>query len=96
MYSLPRAPHIPSCLTNKRRCKEIIAEHLKRPLFAISWRTLNEDWTVEDQFSEYFLMARHWNAVILVQEADVLFGKREQIGLTAYGTGISRCECISA
>ncbi|KAI0437193.1 P-loop containing nucleoside triphosphate hydrolase protein [Xylaria telfairii] len=56
---------------------ESVAEDLNRPLYSISGGELSTDVTVvERKLNEIFDLAKRWNAVCLLDEADVLLCKR--------------------
>jgi len=61
---------------------EAVSEHLKRPLYSISAGELPIDAAkLETQLSRIFKTASHWNAIILLDEADVFLEKRSSQGL---------------
>lgn len=56
---------------------ESIAEHMGRPLFTISCGDLgNSGETVEVNLSNALALANKWNAVVLIDEADVFMAER--------------------
>ncbi|EAA29861.2 P-loop containing nucleoside triphosphate hydrolase protein [Neurospora crassa] len=56
---------------------ESVADYLERPLYAISGGELGTEVSaVEEQLERIFNLAKRWNAVTLLDEADVLLCKR--------------------
>ncbi|KAF1963459.1 P-loop containing nucleoside triphosphate hydrolase protein [Byssothecium circinans] len=56
---------------------EAVAEHLRRPLYSISAGELsNKAGSLEGQLSDIFQIASHWNAILLLDEADVYLERR--------------------
>ncbi|KAH8719447.1 P-loop containing nucleoside triphosphate hydrolase protein [Phaeosphaeriaceae sp. PMI808] len=56
---------------------EAVAEHLRRPLYSISAGELgNKSGDLEGQLSNIFQIASHWNAILLLDEADVYLERR--------------------
>lgn len=56
---------------------ESVAEHLKRPLYSITAGDFAMDTaTTEKQLTEILDLASHWNAVLLIDEADVFLEQR--------------------
>lgn len=73
---------------------ECIAGYLERPLYRISWRDWdNEAVIVEGKIRDTLFSAKHWGAVLLLKEADVLFGKGATDDLATKNSAISRGEC---
>ncbi|PMD21103.1 P-loop containing nucleoside triphosphate hydrolase protein [Hyaloscypha hepaticicola] len=62
---------------------EAVAELLKRPLYSISAGELLIDTAkLEAQLSRIFKIASHWNAILLLDEADIFLEKRMSENLT--------------
>ncbi|KAH6666386.1 P-loop containing nucleoside triphosphate hydrolase protein [Halenospora varia] len=56
---------------------EAVSEHLRQPLYSISAGELNVDaGKLEVQLSKIFRIASHWNAILLLDEADVFLERR--------------------
>lgn len=56
---------------------ESVADYLERPLYSISGGELGTEVSaVEEQLEKIFNLAKRWNAVTLLDEADVLLCKR--------------------
>lgn len=56
---------------------ESISEHLERPLCSISGEELGSgDAEVQWRLHDFFSRAERWNAIALLEEADVVFGMR--------------------
>ncbi|KAG9240325.1 hypothetical protein BJ878DRAFT_389737, partial [Calycina marina] len=56
---------------------EAVSEHLRQPLYSISAGELNvEAGKLEVQLSKIFRIASHWNAILLLDEADVFLEQR--------------------
>ncbi|RDL32394.1 Uncharacterized protein BP5553_08850 [Venustampulla echinocandica] len=66
-YGLPRV--------NKTLTAEALSEHLRRPLYTVD---LSSDTAkLEKQLSLHFELADHWNALLLLDEADMFLRKRD-------------------
>lgn len=62
----------------KTMTAECFAEHTKRPLYPIELGELGTQLDqMEDRLQTIFSRARRWNAVLLLDEADVIFQKRD-------------------
>lgn len=58
---------------------EATAEHLRRPLYSVSIGELGTDVdSLEERLREILEMASSWNAVVLLDEADIFMEKRDQ------------------
>ncbi len=58
---------------------EVFAEHTKRPLYPIELGELGTSLTnMETKLNLIFSRAKRWNAVLLLDEADILFKKRDE------------------
>lgn len=56
---------------------ESVAEHLKRPLYALTAADFSEKLAVtEKRLSDVFDLTAHWGAVLLIDEADVFLAQR--------------------
>jgi len=71
---------------------EAVAEHMKRPLYSVCFAAFLQAWSnrqisagelsidlaakLEVQLSRIFKIARHWNAILLLDEADVFLEQR--------------------
>lgn len=56
---------------------ESVADYLERPLYSISGGELSTEVTqLEERLNLIFRLTKRWNAVTLLDEADVLLGKR--------------------
>jgi hypothetical protein len=80
---------------------EAVSEHLKRLLYSVSipvlypvkpslidlicWELLLDVAQVEDRLSRIFQTASHWNAILLLDEADVFLERRSPDNLTRNG-----------
>lgn len=65
---------------------EAVSEHLRMPLYSISAGELNTTAAdLEQQLSNIFEIARHWNAILLLDEADVYLEKRSSQDLVRNG-----------
>jgi hypothetical protein len=61
---------------------ESIAEHTQRPLYAITSGELGTDVVQTDRILRgIFNRAKIWNAILLLDEADVFLAKREGVDL---------------
>ncbi|OJD26011.1 hypothetical protein ACJ73_02610 [Blastomyces percursus] len=61
---------------------EAIAEHQRRPLYSVSAGELSTDaGALEIQFSQIFQIESHWNAILLLDEADVFVQQRSSLQL---------------
>nr|KMM69764.1 hypothetical protein CPAG_06078 [Coccidioides posadasii RMSCC 3488] len=61
---------------------EAIAEHQQRPLYLVSAGELSTDaGTLEMQLIQIFQIASHWNAILLLDEADVFVQRRSSLQL---------------
>lgn len=59
------------------RTTESVAEHAKRPLYAITAADFtNEPSTTEKRLTDVLALTSHWNAVLLIDEADVFLEQR--------------------
>jgi AAA+ superfamily predicted ATPase len=62
-------------LTNK--LAESVAEHAEKPLYAVTAADFTNKITViESKLNDVFDLAAHWNAVLLIDEADVILTRR--------------------
>ena len=58
---------------------ECLAQHLQRPLVSLSVADLGTNETsTEANFSAWLNLAQRWKAIILIDEADVFFGRRRE------------------
>ncbi|CAG9981746.1 unnamed protein product [Clonostachys byssicola] len=72
VFLLHGAPGLGKTLT-----AESVADYLKKPLYSISGGELSTDVTkVEQRLNEIFSLTKRWDAVTLLDEADVLLCKR--------------------
>lgn len=56
---------------------ECIAEHTNRPLLSLTCSDIGTDEkNIEDQLSKWFRLAETWNAIMLIDEADIFLEKR--------------------
>ncbi|EDN03897.1 predicted protein [Histoplasma mississippiense (nom. inval.)] len=60
---------------------EALAEHLQRPLYRVAASELIGDKCLEDHVSDIFKTASHFNAILLVDEADVFLHGRSVGGV---------------
>jgi adenylate kinase family enzyme len=66
----------------KTSTAECIAEYTKRPLFPLTCGDIGETaGEVTTKLEATFLLAHRWNAVLLLDEADVFLAKREKLDL---------------
>lgn len=75
---------------------ESVAEVAKRPLYHISAGELSTDVSsLEEELRTIFRMGARWNAIVLLDEADVLMSKRTSDNLTRNSVvaGMSRYVC---
>jgi len=62
---------------------ESVAENMKVPLFAMSAEDLGSDLdSIETKLSKVLRMVTSWNAVLLIDEADVYLARRQNDNLT--------------
>ena len=60
----------------KTLCAEAIADKLCRPLFVVSPSNFDGTKSVSEKLSEFLRRANDWNAILLVDEADLFLRKR--------------------
>ncbi|ROT42241.1 hypothetical protein SODALDRAFT_318970 [Sodiomyces alkalinus F11] len=60
----------------KTATAEAVAQTFKRPLFSISCGNLNGIWSAEVRLEEVFRLADLWDAILLLDEADVFLSAR--------------------
>lgn len=59
-------------------CIESIAELVKSPLYGVSGGELSVDvMKVEAKLKDIFNLTKRWNAIVLLDEADVVMSKRD-------------------
>ena len=59
-------------------CIESIAELVKSPLYDVSGGELSVDvMKVEAKLKDIFNLTKRWNAIVLLDEADVVMSKRD-------------------
>lgn len=64
--------------TGKTMTAECFSQHSKRPLYSIALAELGTDInSMEQKLQNIFTRAKRWNAVLLLDEADILFAKRD-------------------
>ncbi|BGP33012.1 hypothetical protein JCM10296v2_004801 [Rhodotorula toruloides] len=64
--------------TGKTLTAEAVAEHLRRPLYVVSAGELGTTaQTLENQLKNVLELATAWNAVLLIDEADIFLTKRD-------------------
>ena len=60
-------------------CTESICEAYGRPLLALAVADIGlDDDSTEDKLVEWFNLAEHWDAVLLLDEADIFMEKRSK------------------
>jgi len=63
--------------TNTDLCVESIAEHLQRPLYVITCGDLGQSGSsIDENLSKALSLAIKWNAIVLIDEADVFMAER--------------------
>ncbi|GAA5912111.1 hypothetical protein JCM8208_001031 [Rhodotorula glutinis] len=68
--------------TGKTLTAEAVAEHLRRPLYSVSAGELGHTASsLEQQLRTILELATAWNAVLLIDEADIFFAKRDPLHL---------------
>jgi AAA+ superfamily predicted ATPase len=74
---------------------EVIAEYTKKPLYPINIGELTSDASIVSKLQWHFSTASRWDAVLLLDEADVLLEKRSYEDFRRNGivSGISTFFC---
>ncbi len=72
---------------------EVIAEYTKKPLYTINIGELISEINIVSKLQWHFSTASRWDAVLLIDEADVLLEKRSYEDFKRNGivSGISTC-----
>lgn len=65
---------------------ECIAEQFKRPLMMLTIADIGIDESrVEQQLDKSFLLAERWNAIVLIDEADIFLEQRKAADIARNG-----------